>query len=193
MPRLIGKVPDFTVTGKVKDMFFDRARVINTIRAEDRRRLSKIGAYVRQRARTDVLKRPPKSKRSLFPPSAPGSPPHVHSNDSFATLRNILFALNSDWESVIIGPRGVPSLKLSGASRPTVPALMEFGGKATITETLLNGEWVPGNRTTGDAETAETRKRRVSYPKRPFMSVALQREVAAGTIPDIWKRRSGGG
>ena len=148
---------NFTLSADVKDMFFDRERVLKQIRQEDARRLSKAGAYIRQRAITSMRRR----KRS----ARPGSPPSVHSRDAFASLRNILFALSSDWESVVIGPRGIPSMRLRGASVATVPELMEKGGAARV------------------------RGRRVRYAKFPFMRPALEKEVAAGTIGSLWVNR----
>jgi hypothetical protein len=177
------------MTAEVKDMFFDRAAVINAISAENRRKLSRVGAFVRQRARTDILRRPPKGRRHERPASQPGSPPFVHApSGAFASLKNILFALNTDWESVIIGPRVVPSRKIRG-SQPTVPALLEHGGSQTITETFINGQWIPGFRAMGKAETARTRRRTAKYAARPFMAPALTRTIGEGAIPDIWKKR----
>ena len=147
----------FEVFGSVKEMFFDRDAVINAISTGDRRRLSKAGAFIRRRARSMLRFR----KRS----ASPGQPPSVRSRDSFSTLRNVLFALGDDQQSVVVGPRAVPSLRLRKASTSYVPALLEFGG------------------------TAEVRGRRCRYAAFPFMQPALEAEVQAGTIGSLWVNR----
>lgn len=157
----------FTVHASAKDFFFDRQKVIDAMTAENRKRLSKAGAYIRKRARTDILRRRKQ-------PSRPGQPPSVHSRDSFATLKNILFYANQDWESVIIGPRAIPSLRLKRSNRTTVPELMEKGGWS-VNERRIRG------RTVSNVGR---------YQARPFMGPALDKEVRAGTIGNLWMRRS---
>lgn len=158
---------EFNVHASAKDFFFDRQKVINAISAENRKRLSKVGAYIRTRAQKDILRR---RKRV----SSPGQPPSVHSRDSFATLKNILFFLSADWETVVIGPRVVPSLRLKRSNRQTVPELMEKGGWSVI-------ERGPRGR-----KTSYTGR----YKPRPFMGPALDAEIRAGTIGNLWMRRS---
>lgn len=145
----------FTIEANITDMFFDRKKVLEQIGRENARKLSKAGAFIRQRGKTKLRRRKT--------PARAGQPPSVHSKDSVATLKNIQFALNRDWESVVIGPIGLRSRRLVGSSADTVPELQEFGGTGTV------------------------RNRRVSYDKHPFMGPALQEEAAAGTISDLWK------
>jgi hypothetical protein len=169
----------FTVDYNVKDSFFDRDKVQRQVDRGKLRALSKVGAFVRRRARTDVLRR-----RSGT--SEPGQPPNVHSTDSTASLKNILFGL-TDNDSVIIGP-----VKLNGQSRSgnaaivslfNIPEMLEHGGQGQILQAvdLERGNlltYIP-RRLRGKVRY---RSRSVSIAARPFMSVALEREKAAGSI-----------
>lgn len=177
-----------TVTSQIKDRFFDRARVIETVHRHEIRRLSRAGAFVRRRARTSILRRAPKKRKGKQRRSArPGQPPLVHSNDNFANLRNILFGLAENDNAVVIGPRVVPSLKLTGASAQTVPELLTFGGTARIemwantrkgngSESVI--EWMPGASPQADLHRTVTAR----YAAHPFMGPALDKEIAAGTF-----------
>lgn len=151
--------PSFTVGLDIKDMFFDRQRVLDVVRADNRKKLSKAGAYIRTRARSK-LGRPVSRK---VRPASPGSPPRVRSRNARANLKFILFGLNSDWESVVIGPVGLADKKLRGSSAQTVPELMEYGGTARA-----DGE-------------------RHRYAKHPFMGPTVEEEVKAGKIGDFWR------
>lgn len=151
--------PSFTVGLDIRDMFFDRQRVLDVVRAENRRKLSKAGAFIRQRARSKLGR--PVSRR--VKPAAPGRPPRVRSRNARANLRYILFGLNTDWESVVIGPVGLPDKRLRGSSASTVPELMEYGGTARV-----DGE-------------------RHRYAKHPFMGPTVEEEVKAGKIGDFWR------
>jgi len=179
---------DFGLTMDVKDFFFDRQKVAQRAEKGMIRGLSKVGAFVRRRARSKLRKR----KRV----SQPGESPSVHSDDSVATLRNILFALDANSLSVVIGPvrlNQVNQLILSGetgfALQGTVPQLMEFGGESRVFEWDLRGkgEWSRADRRfTRTFERwqkqgilAERTRVRVSrYAPRPFMGPALKEELA---------------
>lgn len=164
-----------------KDYFFDRALILGRMHRANVKRLSRIGAFVRQRGKS-ILRRRKKV-------SSAGQPPSVHSRDSFTNLRNILFAANSDWESVVIGPRVVPSLLLKHSNRRTVPSLMELGGRSRITMTLIAGEWIPGDRAkyrSAGAKQALTKEIDANYAPRPFMGPALAAETAAGTLSGVF-------
>lgn len=168
----------FTVDYTVKNSFFDRDKVQRQVDRGKLRALSKVGAYVRRRARTDVLRR-----RSGT--SEPGQPPNVHSTDSTTSLKNILFGL-TDNDSVVIGP-----VKLNGTRQGTsaiqslfnVPEMLEHGGEGQILQAVDPDRgnlltYIP-RRLRGKVRY---RSRSVSIAARPFMSVALEREKAAGTI-----------
>ena len=170
----------FTVDYTLKDWFFDRQEIQNRVDKGTARALSRIGAFIRTRARTDVLRRRKATSRD-------GQPPSVHSTDSKASLKNILFGLNPDRQSVVIGP-----VKLQGASTRgnsaiigtyNVPEILEYGGSGRILEAVdpITGRplrYIP-KRLRGKVKY---RTRNVRIKARPFMSVALERERAKGTI-----------
>ena len=174
-------VSTMQMTARSKDFFFDRVLVMRSMHHANLKRLSKIGAYVRQRGKS-ILRRRKKT-------SSPGQPPSVHSRDSFQNLKNILFAANPNWESVIIGPRVVPSKLLKNSNRSTVPSLMELGGHSRVTMTLIDGQWLPGDlakyRSAG-ARQAETKEIDAKYEPRPFMGPALEAEARAGTLSGVF-------
>lgn len=167
-----------TMHASVKDYFFDRALVLNKVRAANVKRLGRIGAYVRQRGKSILRRR----KRV----SNPGETPSVRSRDTFANLRNILFAMDRTFESVVIGPRFVPSLRLKRSNRHSVPELLERGGDSLVTFTKIRGKWEPGDRAKGRLEEAETVDAMVRYAPRPFMGPALDAEIAAGTLSNVF-------
>lgn len=175
-----------TFDASIKNRFFDREKVIKQVGRANARKLSRIGAFVRRRARTSILRRGPRRRvNGRTVPSRPGQPPHVWSRDSFATLRNIMFGLSRDGNAVLIGPRKVPSRQLTGSSAQTVPELMEHGGTGQIAVDPDTGEplgFIPKN-----DEKVLLRKAR--YEPRPFMGPALSAEIAAGTIRDVWSAR----
>lgn len=170
----------YSVDYSIKYLFFDREEIQRQVDRGKLKALSKIGAYVRKRARTDVLRR----RKAV---SAPGEPPSVHSNDSTTSLKNILFGLGDDKESVLIGP-----VKLTGSRRIgnsavhslfNVPEKLEHGGQAQILQAVDSDSgklltYIP-RRLRG---RVRFRSRSVNIAARPFMSVALEREKAAGTI-----------
>lgn len=191
------------VEKSIKDRFFDRAAVQNMVHRKNLKVLSKAGAFVRRRARTKLRRR-----KGVSPA---GAPPSVHSQDSFATLKNILFGLHQDNESVVIGPRFVRRLKRS--SRSTVPELMEYGGTSVMVLTKIAeevpgqftdksgrirnangrfandiGGWVPGDRRWGKNKNAPIKLVNATYPARPFMGPALREEAAAGTLSSLYLR-----
>lgn len=134
----------FTVTYRVKKLFFDRAAVRKALGKANAKALGKAGAFVRTRARSSLRRR----KK----PSAPGSPPSVHSRDAVANLKNILFAYDPGRQSVIVGPVGLNVHKLirSGSgpgaqtfiSRGAVPGTLEFGGMLGVRKVRdEGGQW----------------------------------------------------
>lgn len=186
-----------------KDMFFDRQAVIDRIGRDNAKRLSKAGSFIRRRARSSL-----KRRKTV---SMPGQPPHVYSRHQFATLKNILFALDRDWESVVIGPVRFGKSQPKNSDRSTVPQLMELGGRAQVTlskvreakDQILDasgryretngrfstdvGGWVHGKR----HNAIETRDVQAKYRKRPFMGPALEAEARAGTIGNLFVYQGG--
>lgn len=179
-------MPIITFEANIKDRFFDREKVVQQIGRANVRKLSKIGAFVRRRARTSLRRGPRRRIKGRTVPSAPGSPPRVWSRDSFATLKNILFGLSRDGNAVLIGPRKVPSSKLSGSSAQTVPELLEHGGSAQVAVDADTGDalgFTPKQAIRGVV------MRKALYQPRPFMGPALRAEISAGTIRDVWSAR----
>jgi hypothetical protein len=204
----------FNLTYKVTEAFFDRAKVVQMTEDRELRALSRIGAFVRRRARTAILRR---RKRV----SSPGEPPSVHSTDDVATLRNILFAYNRGSQSVVIGPVKLNQLntKAEGLGSQPVPSIMEHGGKIRVSEwrfdaadqlnvaqfgkypsarrfskrwTRQDKRWRNTSRKrrwTLSEFKVQTRSRIASYRPRPFMGPALEAEVAAGTIVNAFGER----
>lgn len=143
-----------TVGFQSKQMFFDRQAVIDAVGKANAKNLSKAGAFIRRSARSSLRRR----KRA----SVPGSPPSVHSRDPVASLKNIWFVFDPQSRSVIVGPLKLNGpVRLHGSNRTTVPALQELGGVAVISE----------------GPRRRRRERLATYPKRPFMGPALQREL----------------
>ena len=162
----------FTLEYTVKNLFFDRLAVQDKIDAAESRELSRIGAFIRRRARS-LLRRRKK-------PSQPGQAPSVHSRDSRATLKHILFAYEPRRHTVVTGPTRLPS------TDGHVPGLLEFGGRTTIIESRYTDRpmpWHPGRWRQGKVAH---RKRGIKIKARPFMGPALDAEVKAGTIRDVW-------
>lgn len=94
--------------------FFDRDKVLDKMNREERRLLSKAGAFVRRRSRSSIRKR----KK----PSAPGKPPSSHTG---RYKRSILFGYDKSKRSVVIGP----SASYGGSD---IPERLEFGGTTKI-------------------------------------------------------------
>lgn len=170
--------------------FFDRPELLAAINKAERRALSRIGAFIRTRARTDVLKRARargrgKAKRSREEPSRPGEPPVVRSRDRRLTLRNILFAFDPSRRSVVVGP-----VKLNTPARngSTVPNLLEFGGAGELVQWRRVGadRWLFGKPPSDQPDVFEVRTIRAIWEARPFMGPALEKETEAGTIAQGW-------
>ena len=105
---------------QIKSLFFDRPKVQRAMDRAKRRRLSRAGAFIRQRARTSIRKR----KRQ----SRPGQPPSSHTG---LLRRFILFGYDRRSDSVVVGPVGF--------RRSRAPNVLEFGGRTTV-ESRRRGE-----------------------------------------------------
>lgn len=117
----------FHLSAKVKRMFLDRPEIVRQMGKKKLKMLRTAGGGLRLRARRSLRRRKQKS--------SPGATPSVHSTDAYATLKNILFALDGP-ETVIVGPVGfkprqprgyrlgpgdvVERLELGGSFRRTV-------------------------------------------------------------------------
>lgn len=99
---------------RIKQMFFDRPRVVAAVDRAKRKTLSRGGAFIRQSARSSIRKR----KGS----APPGKPPHSHEG---SLRRLILFGYDRSTDSVVVGPVGF--------RKSTAPNVLEFGGRTVIT------------------------------------------------------------
>lgn len=169
----------FNMTMRATDFFVDRPLVKQLLKAANAEALPKIGAYLSRRARSMLRRR----KRV----SGPGEIPSVHSQDDFASLKNILFAVAADANSVLCGPVKLNQRNMvADVGSQTVPQIMEFGGVVSIHEQayLRSEVWRRRDlRYNPKPYKYKYRVRRASYEPRPFMGPALQAEIDAGTIP----------
>lgn len=172
----------------VEKMFFDRAHVIARIGRENAKALSKAGAYIRQRAKTKILRR----RKTT---SSPGQAPSVHAKTgAYASLKNIDFYLDKTYEELQVGPIKIhrsprPDLNMNGQ---TAPQVLEHSGTIGFRESLIStGKnqtvWVSRRRKTRRT-VLQQRTRNVKILKRPFMSTALDQEIKAGLIGKMWYR-----
>jgi hypothetical protein len=93
-----------------RDFFFDSAKVQKELDKASRKALSKVGAFVRRRARSSMKRR----KRGV---SQPGQPPFAKKG----LLKKLLFfAYDPTTRSVVIGPASI--------NGSPVPKTHEFGG-----------------------------------------------------------------
>ena len=173
----------FSMTYSVKDAFFDREAVISVIGKSEAKELSRIGAYIRQTARTKVLRFRNRSSR-------PGEAPSVHSRDKVRSLRNILFAYDKVKHAVIVGPvkLNAVNVRFDGSSDP-VPKILEFGGPVVIHEERKAGstKWYRRDLRATQTDNKDYRTRVANYEPRPFMKTALEIEINAGTIRNAWR------
>ena len=134
-------------------MFFDRAGVLKHVADGTRSVLSKAGSFVWRRAKSSIKRR----KRSATPGTAPSS--HT------GRLKNLIFfGYDASSLSVVIGPL------LFRKREPTVPLLIEIGGKVTTTEERYVVGDDPEHLVKLPIGTSLT------YDKFPFMEPALQAE-----------------
>lgn len=173
----------FDITFKATKFFLDREQVRKRLGRANARALSKAGAFVRRRARTQILRR----RKTV---SQPGSPPSIHSRSQVATLKNILFAYDPRSNTVVVGPVKLNQATRVNGSRSTVPELLEFGGTQRIHEERYRGadtaQWYRRDLRRRVSKDKIYRARSATYQPRPFMRPALQAEIDAGTIPKAW-------
>ena len=107
-----GKAVDIRMVLGAK--FLDRAPFIRAVDKASRRVLSRFGAFVRTRARTNLRRR----KR----PSKPGQAP---TNQTGRLKRHIFFWYDRGEQRVTIGP-----IALNARSPAVIPEVLEYGGHA---------------------------------------------------------------
>lgn len=107
---------------RIKQLFFDRQRVIGAAAKATLRVLSKFGAYVRTSMRSSIRSGGKKNKVSIA-----GAPPRSH----VGLLKDgIFFGYDEASKTVVIGPVLVSAK--GRANGKTVPQTLEEGGVITI-------------------------------------------------------------
>lgn len=146
----------------VKDLFFDSPKVKKLTAAGFRRGLSKMGAFIRTKAITLILRHNirrgfgVKTKVKNRHPgqiSPVGEAPYSHTG---LLAKFLFFAFDQSAKAVYVGP-----VKLN---RPTenAPRLLEYGGHTSRVEKRF---------------TMASRVRQLFYRPRPFMHPALEAEL----------------
>lgn len=160
---------------KIKEVFFDRKGVINSLTKEKRKFLSKFGAFVRKRAKSSIR---PGGKKKVG--SLPGAPPRSQTG---TLKRGIFFGFDRVAESVVIGPVVFPEAK-GGAK--ALEALEYGGGSITFDEirTFQSGRDKRGRfRKAIRQRTGRRLTKRIAA--RPFMMPAFEEEKQ--NISNIWR------
>lgn len=170
--------------------FFDQKKVMRAVDAGTRKALSRVGAFVRTRARSSIRK----AKKA----SAPGEPPKSKTG---LLRRFILFKYDFASRSVVVGPTLLPSGSMvDPLNDKTVPQVLEEGD-AVVPRlvTLLGASKPAATRRQAEAYRRLVRAGRLTpkevvkdvvhfrYEARPYMRPALLAEVSAGTIPAAFK------
>lgn len=148
---------------KVKQLFFDTAKVRRLIDERTRSVLSRFGAFVRRAARSSIRPR----KRA----SEPGKPPSSHTG---FLRENIQFAYDPRTNSVIIGPTAGNQVFFDRDIQPVhgiVPQILEYGGEAGVIEVAVK-----------DVKTGELIWKRRDLRLRGKVALVdkLRRNLAAG-------------
>ena len=100
---------------RIKQLFFDRDKIISAVDTATRKVLSRFGAFVRTAAKSSIRRRKAAS--------APGSPPSSHTG---LLKKFIFFGYDPDRKSVVIGPERL------NAKNTDAPHTLEYGGMTTI-------------------------------------------------------------
>ena len=157
-----------------KSNFFDREKVMKAMDSATRKALSRLGAYVRQRAKTSIRYRNRPSIPGM-PPSAHRSMPRLKRNKKTGAVKRqmvsplrefIFFAYDASRKSVVIGPA-----LLNGRNGPMILSSLEYGGPSIV---MVGGKG-----------------QRITIRARPFMRPALAAELP--NLPDQFKNSLKGG
>lgn len=167
----------------MKDYFFDKAEVLSKLTDGEAKALSKVGAYIRQAAKFDFLRRRNR-------PAVAGESPSVHSRDAVANLRNIQFAYEPGSHSVVVGSVKVQNVRRAAfRSASTVPQLMEFGGAALVDQVRFPGmqNFRIVKLDQAKSMDAEYKQTAIAYQPHPYMEPAMQREIKKQSIRDAFR------
>lgn len=113
---IVAVISNKAIGAQVKELFFDRAAVINDVDKTARRALAGFGGLTRTISRRSIRKR-----KTI---SAPGKPP---TSQTGLLKRFIFFSFDPQSRSVVIGPAALQRVEGGGDG----PSLLEFGGKRT--------------------------------------------------------------
>ena len=148
------------------ELFLDRLNL--PIDKATREAMGKAGAFIRRTGITSLRRR----KK----PSAPGSPPSVHTRDSYSTLKNIRFYYDPVRKILIVGIVKTNQIFIgpNGPATGTVPHVLEYGGAVGVIEVRKWGKWRRADlRSRRRNAELPTRVRSVDIAARPTMGPAL--------------------
>lgn len=101
----------------MKDMFFDRQKIIDKVGKANKKAISHAAALIRKSAKQSM-----RTVKNLEKSSQPGKPPYAHNK----RIKNaILYGYDANREQAVIGPSASYGVN-------DVPALHEFGGRQRI-------------------------------------------------------------
>ncbi|MEM1213784.1 MAG: hypothetical protein AAGI68_15960 [Planctomycetota bacterium] len=147
------------------DWFIDREVVLSRTTRAERRVMIRVGGRIRTWARRSI--RPRSTRRRPEQISQPGDPPF--SKTGF--LKQLIFFSYDPQESrVVIGPAKSNSAKADRGIGPTVPELLEHGGRITVKRTRKPKRAGEGNRRRSRYRSYQVT---LDYPERPYMRPAL--------------------
>jgi hypothetical protein len=152
--------------------FFDRSVIRRNWKNINRGPLQKAGNIVRMNARQSIRRR---KNRNLH--SSPGQPPFSHREGSVPPFKMIYSVPDMAGTAVTIG-------MVWFGSWPPVPGLHELGGTATRT---VKDQVIGFRGGSKHIPIWSFQKRKVRYPKRPFMGPALDKAFREGKIPSLWR------
>lgn len=181
-----GPAPVVHSVVKFQSGFFDRAKVIKSLKPRERAVMSKFGAFVRTKAQSSMLRHVVrrgfgvKSKvTNREGVSAPGEPPYVHDG---ALVKFLFFAYDGETHSVVVGPAATNQKFFDNNRRPvtgTVPGILERGGSITLFERQRSdGTWVRADlRSPRRLHGVPVRYRTIRIAARPYMKPAMLAEL----------------
>lgn len=180
----------FEVDYKLTEFFFDRLAVQNRLEAKELRAMSRIGAFLMRGAQKSIKRR----KSS----SVPGSPPHAHSTDRVATLKNILFGYDPGSRSVVVGPVLLSRRRKRKAFFLERSKRMIRKSDARGIKELEGGIWIKDiepsapitvmNEFGGTARaTIDDQPATLRFRARPTMGPTLERERKNSKLIQAWK------
>jgi len=181
-----------TMKASFKLIFFDRSVIRSNWKKMNQSPLRKAGHKVRQFARGSIRRRSMVNKRSGKrktmwdrKPSPAGTPPRSWTGGKTPPFKMIFNFPQKLGTSEIVGMVGF------GGDQPPVPQIHEEGLSAVrmVREKYTVFKHKNTKKTSGKyaakKEKFRMKKKRVKYPRRPFMQPAL--ETARGKFPELWR------